>query len=48
MNKLHQSDYLIYTKPLVSELGVMVSDTSLICTSFFVEDGELDGEIELN
>lgn len=48
MNKLHQSDLLIYTKPLVFEFEVLASDASLICTSFYVDNGEYDGEIELN
>lgn len=48
MNKLHQSGLLIYTKPLVFEDEILISDASLICTSFYMDNGEYDGEIELN
>lgn len=48
MNKLHQSELLIYTKPLVFAEEFLISDVSLICTSFYMGDGEFDGEVELN
>lgn len=39
MNKLHQSGLLIYTKPLVFEDEVLISDALLLSASFGFDNG---------